>query len=236
VQVIPAVDVYRGEVVRLLRGDYDQVTVYGDDPVAMARSWVERGADLVHVVDLEGARSGTPDHTLWERLGEAGVPFQVGGGIRTADLARQAVDAGAERVVLGSAAVWEPEVLEDLVGTLGAGRVVAALDVRGDRATGAGWTDRGRSLDEVVAGVVGAGCRWVLATGISRDGTLEGPDVGLVERLLEAAPDLRVIGSGGVGTLEDLRALAAAGAAAVVVGRALYDEEFTLSEALAFLR
>ena len=105
-QVIPAVDVLDGKVVRLLRGSFAEVTVYGDDPVAIGSTWIERGADLVHLVDLEGARSGQPDRSLWDRFAAAGVPFQVGGGIRDVATARAALEAGAERVVLGTAAVW----------------------------------------------------------------------------------------------------------------------------------
>src|SRR5688572_27931571 len=107
-QVIPAVDVLDGKVVRLLRGSFSDVTVYGSNPVAIAANWIEGGARLVHLVDLEGARSGRPDPSLWHRFGAAGVPFQVGGGIRDVETARAALDSGAERVVLGTAAVWNP--------------------------------------------------------------------------------------------------------------------------------
>ena len=126
-QIIPAVDVLDGKVVRLMHGDYDRVTVYGEDPVAQALEWMRQGAELVHVVDLEGARSGAPDESLWRRLAEAGVAFQVGGGIRTAEIADRALDAGARRVVLGTAAVWDPDILGRI---LDPARVVAAVDVR----------------------------------------------------------------------------------------------------------
>ncbi len=231
-QIIPAVDVYEGQVVRLLRGAYDAVTVYHDDPVGQARRWIDQGADLVHVVDLAGARSGTPDTALWEAFGAAGIPFQVGGGVRSVDLAVAAMQAGAARVVMGSAAVWHPAILGEVVERLGAERVVAAVDVRDGRATGAGWTDQGRPLDAVLGDVVAAGVRWTLATGISRDGTMAGPDLDLVREIQRVAPGLAVMGSGGVGSLTDLQALAAAGAEAVIVGRALYDGRFTFTEAL----
>lgn len=234
-QIIPAIDVLDGRVVRLLRGDYGQVTEYSADPAGVALAWASQGAELVHVVDLAGARSGAPDRRIWEAIAATAVPFQVGGGLRTVADASAALESGAVRVVLGSAAVWEPGVLADLVARYGPERIVAAVDVRSGRAKGSGWTDGGKDLETVLAGAVGAGCRWVLATGIARDGTLEGPDLGLVAEIRKAAPIVSVIGSGGVGELADLVALARTGAAAVVVGRALYDGRFSLAEARAAL-
>ena len=229
-EVIPAVDVLEGKVVRLFRGDYTRVTEYGSDPVATARAWLEEGAERVHVVDLEGARSGEPDYSLWDALEAAGVPFQAGGGIRTPEIARRVLDLGAQRVVMGTAAVWQPELLAGL-----GERCVAAVDVRGDKATGAGWMDEGRSLDSVLDGLSQVGVIRLLVTGIGRDGTLEGADVDLTRRVVEDGR-FRVIASGGVGTLSDLDPLAALGCEAVVVGRALYDRRFTLAEARAHLR
>lgn len=226
-EVIPAVDVLEGKVVRLLRGDYSRVTEYGSDPVEAARSWIGEGATQVHVVDLNGARSGEVDYALWERLGSAGVRFQAGGGIRTPEIARRVLDLGAERVVMGTAAVWQPESLSGL----GHG-VVASVDVRGDKATGQGWLDEGRSLSEVLDGLAGAGVVRVLVTGIGRDGTLEGADVDLTRSVIDDGR-FAVIASGGVGILTDLDPLAALGCEAVIVGRALYDRRFTLAEARA---
>ncbi|MFO7548577.1 MAG: 1-(5-phosphoribosyl)-5-[(5-phosphoribosylamino)methylideneamino] imidazole-4-carboxamide isomerase [Acidimicrobiia bacterium] len=227
-QIIPAVDVLEGRAVRLLRGDYDQVTVYADDPVEQAILWRSQGAGLVHVVDLEGARGGAPDLGLWQSLAEAGVPFQVGGGLRTADQARAALAAGASRVVMGTAAVWRPDVLA-AVGD--PARVVAAVDVRDGAATGAGWVDEGREMGAVLADLARYGVERLLVTGIGRDGTMEGPDV---ELLAAAVADGRfaVLASGGVGDLEDLRTVAALGCEAAVVGRALYEGRFSLSEAM----
>lgn len=229
-EIIPAVDVLGGKVVRLLRGDYARVTEYGSDPVETARSWIDQGAGRVHVVDLDGARTGRPDLSLWRRLGEAGVVFQAGGGIRTPELARQVLEAGADRVVLGTAAVWDPASLAGL-----GSRAVAAVDVRDGRATGAGWQDEGRELGAVLDGLADAGVTRVLVTGIGRDGTLEGADLDLTSALVEDGR-FAVVASGGVGTLSDLDPLAALGCEAVVVGRALYDRRFTLAEARARLR
>lgn len=229
-EVIPAVDVLEGKVVRLLRGDYSRVTEYGSDPVATAKAWLEEGAQRVHVVDLEVARSGEPDYAFWEELGRAGVPYQAGGGIRTAEIAQRVLDLGAQRVVMGTAAVWHPESLVGL-----GERCVAAVDVRGDKATGAGWLDEGKSLHSVLDGLADAGVPRLLVTGIGRDGTLEGADVDLTRKVIEDGR-FRVIASGGVGTLGDLDPLAALGCEAVVVGRALYDRRFTLAEARERLR
>ncbi|HSJ34667.1 MAG TPA: 1-(5-phosphoribosyl)-5-[(5-phosphoribosylamino)methylideneamino] imidazole-4-carboxamide isomerase [Acidimicrobiia bacterium] len=228
-EVIPAVDVLDGRVVRLLRGDYARVTEYGSDPVEAARSWVGQGASRVHVVDLDGARHGAPNLALWEGLGRAGIPFQAGGGIRTAVVARQVLEAGAERVVMGTAAVAEPEMLAGL-----GEAVVAAVDVRDGKARGSGWLDRGRPLIDVLDGLAAAAVPRVMVTGIGRDGTLGGADLDLTR---EVADDGRfaVVASGGVGTLSDLDPIAAAGCEAVVVGRALYDHRFTLAEAIAHL-
>lgn len=227
--VIPAVDVLGGRVVRLLRGSYDEVTVYGDDPVGTARAWIDAGAPLVHVVDLEGARSGSPDRSLWERLAEAGVPFQVGGGIRTAETARAALAAGAARVVMGTAAVWSPELLA-AVGS--PRRVVAAVDVRDGRATGAGWLDEGRDIAPVLDGLAAAGVGRLLVTGIGSDGTMEGPETALVRRVV-ADGRFAVIASGGVGSVDDVAALARLGCEGVVVGRALYEGRIVLADAIA---
>ncbi|HEX2152777.1 MAG TPA: 1-(5-phosphoribosyl)-5-[(5-phosphoribosylamino)methylideneamino] imidazole-4-carboxamide isomerase [Acidimicrobiia bacterium] len=224
-EVIPAVDVLDGKVVRLLRGDYARVTEYGSDPVETARSWVDQGAQRVHVVDLDGARSGEPDLSLWSKLGRAGVVFQAGGGIRSASVARHVLEAGADRVVMGTAAVWEPERLASF-----GSDVVAAVDVRNGRATGSGWLDPGREIASVLDGLAAAGVVRVLVTGIGRDGTLEGVDLGLTRTVAQDGR-FAVIASGGVGALSDLDPLAALGCEAAVVGRALYDRRFTLAEA-----
>ncbi len=223
--IIPAVDVLDGRVVRLHQGDYRQVTAYGADPLLAASQWIDEGADLVHVVDLEGARSGSTDFGLWDRLGAAGLPFQAGGGIRTSAAARSVLSAGAKRVVMGTAAVWDPAVLSE-VGP----DVVAAVDVRGEVATGAGWLDEGRDLGSVLGALAAAGVFRLLVTGIGRDGTLRGPDVDLTKRVA-ADERFSIIASGGVGTLVDLDSLVELGCEAVVVGRALYEGRFTLAEA-----
>ena len=230
-QIIPAVDVLDGKVVRLMHGDYERVTVYGEDPVAQALEWMRQGAELVHVVDLEGARSGTPDESLWRRLADGGVTFQVGGGIRSAEIAGRALEAGARRVVLGTAAVWDPEILGRIPDPA---RVVAAVDVRGGKATGAGWLDEGKNLSEVLDGLSAAGIGRLLVTGIERDGTMEGPSTDVLLSALRHG-GFAVIASGGVGQLQDLDVIQRLGCEAVIVGRALYEGRFEVSDALRYL-
>lgn len=231
--VIPAIDMLDGKVVRLRQGRYDEVTVYADDPAQQLLSWHEQGAPIVHVVDLAGARDGSGDERVWRRLGETGIPFQIGGGIRTRQAAEAVIAAGAARVVLGTAAVWDPELTEAIVRSIGASRVVAAIDVRAGKATGAGWLDTGRDLGEVMADLTSAGVVRALVTGIATDGTLAGPDLALLQDALAMAPNLAVIASGGVGTLDDIAAVAGLDVEAAIVGRALYDKRFTYEQAAA---
>ena len=175
-QVIPAVDVLAGRVVRLQEGDFEKKLSYGDNPVAMAMHWIEEGAELVHVVDLNGARTGQPDPLLWKGLAAEGIPFQIGGGIRTVASAQNAVRAGAQRVVLGTVSVWQPELLREIIGALGPDRVVTAVDVRAGKAFGEGWLDKGRELTRVIAGLISTGVQHALVTSVGRDGTMQGPD------------------------------------------------------------
>lgn len=228
-ELIPAVDVLEGRVVRLYQGMYDRSTVYADDPVSVAAGWISRGASMVHVVDLGGARRGVPDLDLWKSLGAAGIRFQAGGGIRDSDSARAVLELGADRVMMGTSAVEDPSRLSGL-GEI----VVAAIDVRHGRATTDGWESAGRPLAAVLDDLGRVGVGRLLVTGIGVDGTLEGPDLDLTKRVVERQ-EFRVIGSGGVGTLADITRLASIGCEAAVVGRALYEGRFTLEAALAHL-
>lgn len=229
-QVIPAIDVLDGGVVRLRQGDYGDVTRFGDDPVAVIRAFSDDGADLVHVVDLAAARTGRPSPDLWTSIGTVGTPFQAAGGIRGFAAGLDALTAGAARVVTGTTAVWDRDGLEALVSAAGC-RLVAAIDVKDGKAVGAGWTDDGRALDDVLERVENAGVARLMVTAIATDGMLTGPDLALLRRVI-ARVEVPVIASGGVGSLDDLRAIRDAGAEAAVIGRALYDDLFTLQEAM----
>src|SRR5690348_14543679 len=212
IEVIPAVDVLDGEAVRLERGEFAQVVERASDPVALARSFVDAGARRIHLVDLEGARSGGVRPQLVERVSSLGVPVQVSGGIRSARDARVLLDAGADRIVVGTAAWPDPTPWLDFGDAL-----MIAVDVRDGIVRSAGWTQStGLSFDTALERSRGAR---ILLTAIDRDGTLAGPDVELVAAA--TANGARVVAAGGVRTPEDALALQAAGAEAVVVGRAL---------------
>lgn len=235
--VIPAVDVRGGRCVRLLRGDYAQETVYSDDPTQQAIGFVRRGATRVHIVDLDAAR-GQPDvlsrdavRAAVRTLHSMNIAVQVGGGVRSPAAAASWIDLGAEYVVIGSLALREPVVAEEIC-RAHPGRVLLGLDVRGDVAQAQGWT-------EAAGDAVGHLARWrtwpaggVIRTDVGRDGALLGPDLfGLRDCVVRYGGP--VIASGGVATIEDLDACAEAGAAGAIVGRALYEGRLDLSDALA---
>ena len=215
IEVIPAVDVLGDEAVRLEQGDYDRVVERAQEPAALARRWVDAGAKWVHLVDLDGARSGRVRPELVAAVARAVRPakLQASGGIRVPDDARWLLAAGADRVVVGTAAWPDPEPWLEL-------GAVIALDVRDGRLRSRGWTeDAGATVDEALARL---GPARVLLTATDRDGTLAGPDLELVARA--AAAGARVLAAGGVRSPEDVDALAAAGAEAAVVGRALLTQ------------
>ena len=232
VQLYPAIDLRHGRCVRLHQGDFDQETVYGDDPVAVARSFAEAGAPWVHVVDLDASRRDGSNRDLVVAVAkEAGIPVQTGGGVRDGSL----LEEGVQRVVLGSVAVEEPHLVREL-GERHPGRVAVGLDHRDGEVRTRGWEEgSGRNLLDLVKELEGDHVAAFIVTDISRDGVLAGPDVEGYARLL-ATTSVPIIASGGVGTLDDLRALAALdGLSGVIVGKAIYERRFTVAEALAAL-
>ncbi|MFM9132044.1 MAG: HisA/HisF-related TIM barrel protein [Actinomycetota bacterium] len=231
----PAIDLLDGEVVRLRQGEYGDSTVYGTDPVEVARGFVEAGATWVHMVDLDAARSGRAHNrgligaVAAALAGRASL--QVGGGVRTVEDARELRDAGVARVVMGSAAVNDPSLVERVAGVV---QVAVGLDHRAGNIATHGWTESsGRMVPDVLADYPSASA--FVITDISRDGMLVGPDVeGLVAAA--AATGVPVIASGGVGTLAHLRELAALPQlGGVIVGKAIYENRFTVAEALGVL-
>ncbi|MCL1593435.1 MAG: 1-(5-phosphoribosyl)-5-[(5-phosphoribosylamino)methylideneamino] imidazole-4-carboxamide isomerase [Actinomycetia bacterium] len=231
--IIPAVDVLDGRVVRLLKGDFDAVTTYDEDPVGVAAHWIALGAPIVHVVDLDAARTGTADPRLWAAFAAEGIPFQLGGGIRDAPSATHAIESGVARVVVGSAIVHHPDTLKCVVAAVGSERVVAAVDVRDGRARGSGWEDRGIAWEDAIDRVVSSGAGALLVTGIETDGTLAGPDLSLLSRVRAVAANVPLIASGGVAAIDDLRALEDIGCVSAIVGRALYDRTITFEDVVA---
>ncbi len=235
----PAIDLRGGNAVRLYQGDYDQETVYGDDPVALARRFVDEGARWLHVVDLDAAKSGDPVNRplIGDLCAAIDVPVQVGGGVRSVEAAEAHFDQGVARVVIGSAAVEQPE----LVHRLAADHAVAVgLDARGDDVATHGWTERsGRSVAELAASFADAGVDALVVTEISVDGTLAGPDVAGLSKLL-ALTEIPIIASGGIGSVDDLRTLAGISVdgrrfEGAITGRALYEGAFTVRQGLAAL-
>lgn len=232
VELYPAIDLRHGRCVRLHQGDFDQETVYGDDPVAVARSFAEAGATWVHVVDLDASRrDGSNRELVLAVATSAGIPVQTGGGVRDGSL----LDEGVQRVVLGSVAVEEPALVREL-GERYPGRVAVGLDHRDGEVRTRGWEEgSGRRLLDLVRELEGDHVAAFIVTDISRDGVLAGPDVEGYAELL-ATTDVPIIASGGVGTLDHLRELADLdGLAGVIVGKAIYEGRFTVAEALAVL-
>jgi len=239
--IYPAIDLRSGRVVRLNEGRFDQETAYGDNPLAVARGFAAAGALWLHLVDLDGAKDPARRQTaLVEKLAhESGLLVQTGGGIRDESQVEALLKAGAQRVIIGSLAVKNPGLVRGWLKHFGAGRIVLAPDVRLEadgtaRVAAAGWQESTRlTLDDFLADYLAAGLVHVLCTDISRDGRLTGPNAPLYRRLVEGFPALQIQASGGVSSLDDLRELQAAGAAGAIVGRALYENKFTLAEALA---
>jgi phosphoribosylformimino-5-aminoimidazole carboxamide ribotide isomerase len=217
IEVIPAVDVLGEEAVRLHQGDYDAVVERADDPVALARRWANAGARRIHLVDLDGARSGRVRPELVRAVASGvAIPVQASGGIRSLDDALSLLDAGADRVIVGTAAWPDPGPWAEALGPA----LVVALDVRDGTVRTAGWTaESGLSVENALARAVAAGVERMLVTAIERDGTLGGPNLELVAAAVDSG--IRILAAGGVRSVDDVDALGAAGVEAAIVGRAL---------------
>jgi phosphoribosylformimino-5-aminoimidazole carboxamide ribotide isomerase len=239
VKLYPAIDMLGGKAVRLVKGDFDAKKVYDEDPLSAARDWVAAGARYLHVVDLDGAREGAPANLghLRRIAGELGVPIQFGGGLRSLESVRDALDAGAERVILGTAAFTDPSLLQRALEEWPE-RVLVSVDVRGNKVATAGWTQTIElTAEEVVRKLWEQGVRELVYTNVDRDGMLQGPDLQEVGRVAKAVPGSFTY-SGGIGELSDLEGLAGLGEpslAGVIVGKALYERRFTVAEAQAVL-
>ncbi|MBL8297724.1 MAG: 1-(5-phosphoribosyl)-5-[(5-phosphoribosylamino)methylideneamino]imidazole-4-carboxamide isomerase [Rhodanobacteraceae bacterium] len=237
--IIPAIDLRDGNVVRLRQGDYSQQTSYRVDPLRLAHDYAAAGAAWLHVVDLDGARAGSlANFRLIEALAGTAVQLQAGGGVRSEDDLLRLFDAGVARVVLGSVAVREPARVETWLQRYGAERLCIALDTREEngvwRLPSEGWTQsEAPTLETLALRYAAAGAVHVLCTDIHRDGMLAGPNLYLYTRLRQLAPDLRVQASGGVRDIDDVRAVRELGLAGVVLGRSLLEGRLVLAEALA---
>jgi phosphoribosylformimino-5-aminoimidazole carboxamide ribotide isomerase len=232
--LLPAVDIRGGRAVRLRQGRFDDETVYADDPLEAARSFVDAGARRLHVVDLDGAREGAPANLRHlERIaGELGVPVQYGGGLRSLDAVRSAIAAGADRVVLGTAALTDRDFLVRALDDHSE-RIVVAVDVRGGRLSVAGWTEEHGSAQPAIRRLEQAGVTRIVYTNVDRDGMLEGPDLDEVRGVGEEVAG-SFLYSGGIGSLDDLRAIGSLGLAnleGVISGKALYEGRFSVRDA-----
>jgi len=238
--VFPAIDILGGRAVRLAQGDYERVTVYNEDPVAQARAFVELGAEWIHVVDLDGARSGVPGNiaTIERIAGETGARVETGGGIRTLDTLERLTAAGAERCVLGTKLATDPQFVRAAVDRFG-DAVVGGIDARDGMVAVEGWREgTATSASVLVAELRDLGISHLVYTDIARDGMQTGISTPAYVGVAVTA-GFPVVASGGVSTLDDIRALAALGSGViegVIVGRAIYEGAFTLPEALAVAR
>ncbi|WP_043562790.1 bifunctional 1-(5-phosphoribosyl)-5-((5-phosphoribosylamino)methylideneamino)imidazole-4-carboxamide isomerase/phosphoribosylanthranilate isomerase PriA [Actinomyces israelii] len=232
--LLPAVDVADGKAVRLLKGEAGSETDYGS-PVDAARDWVRAGAEWIHLVDLDAAFGRGSNAPLLARIvGEVGIKVELSGGIRDDASLRRALNAGAARVNLGTAALEDPEWTERVIAEHGE-RIAVGLDVRGTTLAARGWTREGGDLWETLARLDSAGCSRYVVTDVARDGTLSGPSIGLLRQVC-ARTSAPVVASGGIAQLDDLRALVRLvpeGIEGAIVGKALYNGNFTLEEALA---
>jgi len=238
-EVIPAIDVRGGRCVRLEQGDYNRETVFSDDPVAVARRWQEAGARRLHVVDLDGAREGGPRNETAVRsiLASASVPVQVGGGIRDIATIQRYLDAGADRVILGTTAVKDQTTLMNAI-ILFRERIVVGVDARGGVVATEGWLESSTvAASDLVKELSEMGVIRIVYTDIARDATLKGPNLEAIQDLLEFISGLpspvRVIVAGGVSRIDDLRQLSALGVEGSIVGKAIYTGDIDLAAALA---
>jgi phosphoribosylformimino-5-aminoimidazole carboxamide ribotide isomerase len=237
-EIIPAIDLLAGQVVRLRRGDFDEATAYSTDPVRVAGEFTEAGARWIHVVDLDGARAGERVQaaivrSIIERAGE-GVRIQVAGGLRSIAAVAHALEDGASRVVLGTAALTDHELVRHAVAEHRPERIAVAIDIRDGMAVGEGWREgaAGREADAIVRDLATLGIGMFVVTAIERDGLLQGPDTGLLARIVELGAG-SVVASGGISSVDDLRAVRDAGCSGAIVGRAIYEGSIDLREALA---
>jgi len=236
----PAIDIRGGQAVRLLEGDYDRETIYDADPVDAARRWADEGAEFLHVVDLDGAKAGEPQNLdAIERIATAvDCPIQVGGGLRDDESVRAVLEnAGAKRAVIGTAALRDPDFLQTMVNAY-TDRIVVSVDTRDGKVALSGWTESSDvEAVDVIAELGRRGVARFLCTAIEVDGTMEGPAIDQLGEIA-ATTTAGVIASGGVGTLDHLKSLSSSASDldGVIVGRALYEQRFTVAEAIAALR
>ena len=232
--IFPAIDLYEGRAVRLFKGDYQQMTVYNENPAEVALDFKAAGAKAVHLVDLEGAKNGTtPNFDVICRIKrESGLFCEVGGGIRSMETVEKYLSAGLDRVILGTAAITSPEFLQEAVGRFG-DKIAVGADVRDGKIAVSGWTETtGVTLDEFFSRMQKTGVSTVICTDISKDGAMKGTNRELYQKLAEKY-SLQITASGGVSTIDDVRHLASLNLYGAIIGKAYYTGEINLKEAIA---
>lgn len=233
IEIIPAIDIIGGKCVRLTRGEYSTSKVYSDDPVDMAKRFVDAGCRSLHLVDLDGAKSNhIVNHRILEQVASrTPLTIDFGGGLKSDDDLRIAFESGAAMVTGGSIAVRCPDTFLRWLDTYGPDRIILGADARGGKIAAEGWTATSdRDIVPFIEGYASHGIRRVISTEISVDGTLEGPAVSLYRRILDILPELWLVASGGVGSISDIAMLDAAGVPAVIVGKAIYEGRISLSD------
>ena len=233
-QIIPSIDLKAGRCVRLYQGDFQQETVFSEDPVSVALGWQQRGGAILHIVDLDGAADGIPANlaAIQEVVGTVTMPVQVGGGIRSREIADALLSAGVSRVVIGTAAVSDPDLVEGLCRDYGSERVVVAVDARDGLVAIKGWTESSQvSALELARQMRELGVSRLLYTDVSRDGTLTSPNFAANEELVRET-GMKVQASGGVSSLEHIRQLVSTGVEGAIIGTALYRGTISLEEAI----
>ncbi len=229
-KIFPAIDLRGGKVVRLLKGDYDQMTVFGDDPLTAAKKFAAAGAEFLHVVDLDGAKDGdNPNFDVVRALAlESGLKVEIGGGIRSEATIKRYLDAGVWRVILGTIAVKDPDMIRKY-----GGRVAVGVDIDGRKVAIHGWTEVSEiTVDQIFARLAADGVSCIICTDISKDGAMEGTNRQLYRELSEKYP-VDIVASGGVSSMEDVAALAEIGVYGAIIGKALYTGDIDLAEAIA---
>lgn len=238
--IFPAIDLMDGGCVRLLKGDFSQRTNYSADPIDMAQSFEKSGAKWLHVVDLDGAKNhmASQSELIIKIAKSVGMKVQTGGGLRNAEQIKYLLDGGIERVVIGSLAVKNSELVKEWMGEFGPEKIVLAIDIFLDldgipRPATHGWTETSeQSLWQVIDGFLDVGLKTILVTDIAKDGGLQGSNINLYRGVTRRYPDLDLISSGGVGTLADVRILKKLNPSGIIIGKALYENKFSLSEAI----
>ncbi len=234
-QIYPAIDVKNGQCVRLRQGRFDDMTVYGDDPLKVAGQWMRAGANFIHVVDLDGARLGASfnGEIIRQIVAQLGIAVQTGGGIRSMRDIEEKLALGARRVVLGTAAVNNPDLIRDAVQVYG-DRIAVGIDANGGRVAIQGWEVVSQvSALELCQEMAQIGVKTIIYTDISKDGMMIGPNVEAIREVVEATPGVNIIASGGISSLMDLEQVEAAGAHGAIIGKALYQGALQLNEVLA---